>query len=81
LNYQRIDDFIAPALQHQLFDIKLKKKIPAVDDLVEKLQKPDTVSLQQGFGGRIDLLKRFLMKQYPDQYQEYEALLHQLKLV
>ncbi|MDR0651220.1 MAG: metallophosphoesterase [Candidatus Peribacteria bacterium] len=81
LNYQNIDEFIAPALQHQLFDIKLKKKLPAVDDLLEKLQKPDTSVLQQGFGGRIDLLKRFLRKQYPDHYQEYEALLHHLKLV
>jgi hypothetical protein len=27
------------------------------------------------------LLKRFLMKQYPENYQEYEELLHTLKLV
>jgi hypothetical protein len=76
-----MDDFIAPALQHQLFDIKLKKNIYAVDDLLEQLKKPDSTTLQQGFGGRIDLLKRFLRKQYPDQYQEYETLLHHLKLV
>jgi hypothetical protein len=80
LNYQKIDDFITPTLQQQLSDVKLKKNLRAVDDLLEKLQKPDTSALQQGFGGWLDLLKRFLKKQYPDNYQEYEALLHHLKL-
>jgi hypothetical protein len=81
LNYQKMDSFVAPELQHQLSDVKLKKQQANVDDLLEKLQKPDSASLQEGFGGRIDLLKRFLMRQYPDNYQEYEQILQDLKLV
>jgi len=76
-----MDQFIGPELQTQLQDVKLKKQQANVDDLLEKLQKPDSASLKEGFGGWIDLLKRFLMKQYPDTYQEYEKVLHDLKLV
>jgi hypothetical protein len=50
LNYQKIDNFIAPELQTQLQDIKLKKQQANVDDLLEKLQKPDSASLKEGFG-------------------------------
>jgi hypothetical protein len=81
LNYQKMDTFVAPELQQQLSDVKLRKQQTSIDDLLEKLQKPDTISLQEGFGGWIDLLKRFLIQQYPDQYPEYEKLLQELKLV
>lgn len=81
LNYQKMDMFVVPALQHQLQDIKLKKQQANVDDLLEKLQKPDSAALKEWFWGRIDLLKRFLRKQYPDTYQEYEKILQDLKLV
>ncbi|MDR0369420.1 MAG: hypothetical protein LBH96_02565 [Candidatus Peribacteria bacterium] len=50
LNYQKMDTFIVPALQTQLQDVKLKKQQANVDDLLEKLQKPDTASLKEGFG-------------------------------
>jgi signal-transduction protein with cAMP-binding, CBS, and nucleotidyltransferase domain len=76
-----MEQFISLELQTQLQDVKLKKQQANVDDLLEKLQKPDSSSLKEGFGGWIDLLKRFLMKQYPDTYQEYEKVLHDLKLV
>ena len=81
MNYQKMDQFIEPALQMQLQDVKLKKQQVVVDDLLEKLQKPDSSALKEGFGGWIDLLKRFLMKQYPDNYQEYEKVLYDLKLM
>ncbi|MDR0859972.1 MAG: hypothetical protein LBO09_03125 [Candidatus Peribacteria bacterium] len=80
LNYQEMDRFIAPELQHQLSDVKLKKQQANVEDLLQKLQKPDESSLQ-GFGGWIDLLKAFLQQQYPENYQEYEKLLYDLKLL
>lgn len=80
LNYQKMDSFITPELQIQLSDVKLKKQQVAVDDLLEKLQKPDAVSLK-GFGGWIDLLRSFLKRQYPENYQDYEKLLHDLELV
>ncbi|MDR0282356.1 MAG: hypothetical protein LBI53_03450 [Candidatus Peribacteria bacterium] len=81
LNYQKMDQFVDPELQIQLQDVKLKKPKTNVNDLLEKLQKSDSDSLKEGFGGWIDLLKRFLMKQYPDNYQEYEQMLQDLKLV
>jgi hypothetical protein len=81
LNYQKMDTFISPELQTQLQDVKLKKQQINVDTLLQQLQKPDASALKEGFGGWVDLLKDFLLKQYPSQYQEYEQLLHTLKLV
>jgi hypothetical protein len=52
-----------------------------VEDLLEKLQKPDSALLKSGFSGWTDLLKAFLRKQYPESYQEYEKLLQELELV
>jgi hypothetical protein len=49
LNYQKMDSFISPDLQTQLQDVKLKKQQANVDDLLEKLQKPDASSLKEGF--------------------------------
>ncbi|MDR2540228.1 MAG: hypothetical protein LBD11_00135 [Candidatus Peribacteria bacterium] len=80
LNYQKMDTFVALELQHQLSDVKLKKQQTNVEDLLQQLQRPDAVSLQ-GFGGWIDLLKDFLKRQYPENYQEYEKLLYELKLL
>lgn len=81
MNYQKMESFIAPELQKELQDVKLKKQQVNVDDLLGKLQRADSDSLKEGFGGWKDLLKRFLMKQYPDTYQEYEKVLQELKLV
>ena len=50
LNYQKMDTFVSPELQKELQDIKLKKQQANVDDLLEKLQKPDSASLKDGFG-------------------------------
>jgi hypothetical protein len=81
LKYQQMDAFVLPELQTQLADIKLKRQQVRVEDLLEKLQKPDATLLQSGFGGWIDLLKAFLRRQYPDNYLEYEKLLQELELV
>ncbi|MDR3169165.1 MAG: hypothetical protein LBU27_05410 [Candidatus Peribacteria bacterium] len=81
LKYQQMDSFVLPELQTQLADIKLKRQQVRVEDLLEKLQKPDSALLKSGFSGWIDLLKAFLRKQYPESYQEYEKLLQELELV
>jgi hypothetical protein len=33
------------------------------------------------FSGRLELLKKFLKKQYPDDYEEYEKLLQDMKIL
>jgi hypothetical protein len=50
LDYQQMDKFITPEAQTQLADVKLKKQQATVDDLLERLQKPDSTTLKQGFG-------------------------------
>jgi len=44
-----MESFVTVQLQAELQDVKLKKQQVNVDDLLEKLQKPDASSLKEGF--------------------------------
>jgi hypothetical protein len=48
--------------------------------LLEQLEKPDLVG-QLNFWNRLELLRKFLKKQYPDDYEEYEKLLQDMKIL
>lgn len=80
LNYDQIDELLVPELRKQLSDFRLKKNTKQVWDLLTQLEKPDESQLQT-FGGWKELLKNFLEKQYPDEYQAYEAALKELKIL
>jgi hypothetical protein len=47
---------------------------------LEQLEKPDLAG-QLSFWNRLELLKNFLKKQYPDDYEEYEKLLQEMKIL
>ncbi len=80
LDYEKIDEALAPELRTQLSDFRLKKTSAKVDDLLLQLQKPDSDALQT-FGGWKDLLKTFLHSQYNEDYPKYEKLLRELKII
>jgi hypothetical protein len=46
LDYEKIDEALAPELRTQLFDFRLKKTSEKVDDLLSQLEKPDGDALQ-----------------------------------
>jgi hypothetical protein len=48
--------------------------------LLEQLEKPDLTG-QLSFWNWLELLKKFLKKQYPDDYEEYEKLLQEMKIL
>ncbi|MDO4714189.1 MAG: hypothetical protein Q4B28_06190 [bacterium] len=80
LDYEQVDEVISDELRSQLSDFRLKKTIQKVDDLLEKLQKPDEDALQT-FGGWKELLKSFLQTQYGEDYPQYEQVLRDLKVL
>lgn len=80
LDYEKIDEALAPELRTQLFDFRLKKTSEKVDDLLSQLEKPDGDALQT-FGWWKDLLKAFLQKQYPEDFWKYEEILKKLEVL
>lgn len=80
LDYEKVDEVIDEELRMLLSDFRLKKSTQKVDDLLEKLQKPDENALQT-FGGRKELLKSYLQAQYGEEYPQYEKILRELKIL
>ena len=80
LDYDNMSEVLDLKLQKSVWSIQLKKNINSTDSLIEKLEKPD-LKKQMNFWNWIDLLKNFIKKQYPEEYEEYEKLLHEIKLL
>jgi hypothetical protein len=58
----------------------LKKDSSQMNDLLEKLWKPDEEKLQS-FWWRQELLKDYLKSKFPDDYSSYESILRDLKVI
>ena len=80
LQYENMSEFIEPKLQQELQNVQLKKNTTSTEKLLEQLERPDLAG-QQSFGDWLELLKKFLKKQYPDDYEEYEKLLQEMKIL
>ena len=80
LQYDNMDDFVESKLQQSLQNVQLKKDTQSTEKLLEELDKPDLAG-QLSFGNWLELLKKFLKKQYPDDYEEYEKLLQEMKIL
>lgn len=80
LQYDNMDEFIDPQLQQIIQNVQLKKETKSTEKLLEQLEKSD-LSGQLNFWNWIELLKKFLKKQYPNDYEEYEKLLQEMKIL
>ena len=80
LQYDNMDEFVEPKLQQSLQNVQLKKDTKSTEKLLEQLEKPDLAG-QLSFWNWLELLKKFLKKQYPDDYEEYEKLLQEMKIL
>ena len=80
LQYENMSEFIEPKLQQELQNLQLKKNTTSTEKLLEQLERPDLAG-QQSFWNWLELLKKFLKKQYPDDYEEYEKLLQEMKIL
>ena len=80
LQYDNMDEFVELKLQQSLQSVQLKKDTKSTEKLLEQLEKPDLAG-QLSFWNWLELLKKFLKKQYPDDYEEYEKLLQEMKIL
>ena len=80
LDYDKIDEVLDPKLREKLTDFRLKKDSSQMNDLLEKLWKPDEEKLQS-FWWWQELLKEFLKSKYPEDYTSYESILKELNVL
>ncbi|MCX6823104.1 MAG: metallophosphoesterase [candidate division SR1 bacterium] len=80
IDYQNIDEYIAPELRVQIKDIKLKKESIELNELLENFEI-SAKNLSTGFADWKDILKSYLMKKHGDEYDKYEKKLKELKLL
>lgn len=80
LQYDNMDEFVEPKLQQELQNVQLRKNTKSNEKLLEQLEKPDLAG-EQSFGNWLELLKKFLKEKYPSDYEEYEKLLQEIKIL
>ena len=80
LQYDNMDAFVERRLQQSLQNVQLKKDTKSTEKLLEQLEKPDLTG-QLSFWNWLELLDKFLKKQYPDDYEEYKKLLQEMKIL
>jgi acetone carboxylase gamma subunit len=80
IDYQRIDDYIAPELRQSIKDIKLKKESIELDQLLMDFEI-SAKNLSTGFADWKDILKSYLQQKHGDEYEKYETKLKELKLL
>lgn len=80
LQYDHMAEFIDSNLQQNLQNVQLKTDNKTMENLLENLDKPE-LAWNQSFENWLELLKNFLQKQYPNDYEEYEKLLQEIKIL
>lgn len=79
INYDNFKDQIQDNLQEKIKDLKIKKVVKNMGELQDKLDLSGK-NLATWFGDRKELLKEYLKRKYPTNFQDYEEILRKLKL-
>lgn len=80
IDYEHIDEYIAPELREQLKDVKLKKtKLQSLD--MQQLATLYDKKSMNSFSDWKNLLKDFLKNSYPTEYNQYEDFLLKHKIL
>ncbi|HMS90932.1 MAG TPA: hypothetical protein PKC87_01830, partial [Candidatus Absconditabacterales bacterium] len=79
IDYDKIDEYIEPDLRTACKDIRLKKDIENMDNLLNsfKVSSDDL----NGFSDRKNILQSYMQKKFGNDYPKYEKTLKELKLL
>lgn len=79
IDYDTMDTLIDPELRKSCKDIRLKKDIENVDNLLKtfKVSSDDL----NGFADRKNILQLYMQKKFGNEYTKYEKVLKELKLL
>ncbi|HBB04871.1 TPA: hypothetical protein DCZ39_08570 [Patescibacteria group bacterium] len=79
IDYDKIDEMIDPELRKSCKDIRLKKDIENVDNLLKSFKvSSDDLS---GFSDRKNILQTYMQQKFGNDYPKYEKVLKELKLL
>lgn len=79
IDYDKIDDLIDPDLRKSCKDIRLKKDMEDLDNLLNTFKvSSDDLS---GFSDRKNILQTYMQKKFGNDYPKYEKVLKELKLL
>ncbi len=79
LDYENIENHVEANIINQLNQIKFKKQSVTTDELLEKLQLSSKDN--QSFADWKHLLKEYIAQKYQGEYNEYETILQELKVL
>lgn len=79
IDYDNMDEIIDPELRKTCKDVRLKKDIENMDNILENFK----VSSEQlsGFADRKNILQEYMQKKFGNDYPKYEQMLKELKLL
>ena len=80
LQYDNMAHFIDVDTHQSLQNVQLKKESVSMEKMLEWLEKKE-LSWSQSFWDWLDLLKTLLKKQYPEEYDDYEKILQEMKIL
>ncbi|MBU0626022.1 hypothetical protein KKG31_05190 [Patescibacteria group bacterium] len=75
-----MEHFIEDELRQQIKDVKLKKDMQDMGDLMKNLEISGK-NLDSTFADWKEILKSYLGNKYPSDFQKYEDMLHEMKLL
>lgn len=79
IDYDKMDELIDPELRNSCKDIRLKKNIDNMDNLLNsfKVSSDDL----NGFSDWKNILQEYMQKKFGNDYPKYEKVLKELKLL
>jgi len=79
INYEHIEDFVDQYILNKTSSVKIKKQAVNTNELLEKLQLSSQDN--QSFADRKQLLKDYLQQKYKWEYDQYETILQELRIL
>lgn len=80
VDYGNLEKYVDQTILAQCKDIKLKKYNPAVQDLLEQFTSSQQ-KVVTTFSDRKQVLKDYIKTKYPDDYERYDELMQEMKIV
>jgi len=80
MDYTILQDHIDPNLHTQLKDVKLKKKVAKIEDLLEDFDVSSR-NLTTGFADRKSIVRDYIHKKYPNEAEKYLEELRNMKVI
>lgn len=82
LQYENMAHFVDPNVHQTLQNVQLKKNTTSTEKVLKDLEsQKNNFAWNNSFWDWLELLKLLLKKQYPNEYDDYEKILQEMKIL